>query len=237
VTVRELTADDAAWAAELMEQRRQVYAGYSPVFWRPAQGVTGLYTRFLQRQIVSPANVALRTDHGFIIGQRRGTEGFVDDFVIDEAGRWDADGADLLLETWQRLSAEGGFDAVRVVTAHADAEKSRMLGSLSLELADQWWVHEVEPTGQPGPVARVEGAGFSGILGPVPPVYDPGGPVLHIDRLASDADLTAVEAESSALGAVLLVVPAAPGSAQSTALDRLGWSVASDWYLGQPSAS
>src|ERR1700677_3434848 len=225
------------WAAELMEQRRQVYAGYSPVFWRLAQGVTGLHARFLQRQIVSPANVALRTDHGFIIGQRRGAEGFVDDFAIDEAGRWDADGADLPLETWQRLSAEGGFCAVRVVTAHADAEKSRILGSLSLELADQWWVHEVQPTGQPGPVARVKGAGFSGILGPVPPVYDPCGPVLHIDRLASDADLTAVEAESAALGAVLLVVPAAPGSAQSIALDRLGWSVATDWYLGQPSAS
>ena len=60
IAVRELTADDAAWAAELMEQRRQVYARYSPVFWRPAQGVTGLHERFLRRQIASPANVALR---------------------------------------------------------------------------------------------------------------------------------------------------------------------------------
>src|ERR1700685_3172464 len=120
MTVRELTADDAMWAAELMEQRRQVYASYSPVFWRPAQGVTGLHARFLRRQIASPANLALRTDHGFIIGQRQGGEGFVDDFAVDAEGRWDTDGADLLRATWQRLAAESGFDALRVVTAHAD---------------------------------------------------------------------------------------------------------------------
>jgi len=52
--VREMTEDDAAWAAALMEQRRQVYAGYSPVFWRPRPGITGLHTRFLLRQIASP---------------------------------------------------------------------------------------------------------------------------------------------------------------------------------------
>jgi hypothetical protein len=87
------------------------------------------------------------------------------------------------------------------------------------------------------PPARVEGTGFSGILGPAPPVYDPGGPVLHIDRLADDADMTRVEAESAAMGAVLLVVPAVAGSPQADELTRLGWTVASDWYLGQPTAT
>jgi len=56
-------------------------------------------------------------------------------------------------------------------------------------------------------------------------VYDPGGPVLLVGRLAPDADLAAVEAEAAALGAVLLVVPAAPGS-RSAGLDRPGWSPA-----------
>jgi hypothetical protein len=49
-----MTEDDAAWAAALREQRRQVYAGYSPVFWRPRPGVTGLHTRFLRRLIAIP---------------------------------------------------------------------------------------------------------------------------------------------------------------------------------------
>jgi hypothetical protein len=154
VPVRELTAADAAWAAELMEQRRQLYAHYSPVFWRPAPGVTGLHARFLRRQIASPANVALRTDHGFIIGQRQAGEGFVDDFAVDAEGSWETDGADLLDATWQRLAAEGGFDAMRVVTAHADQEKSRMLGRLSLELVNQWWVRELHPRVPLSPLAH-----------------------------------------------------------------------------------
>ncbi len=56
-----MTADDASWAAGLMERRRQVYAAYSPVFWRPRPGVTGLHARFLGRQIGAAGYVALRT--------------------------------------------------------------------------------------------------------------------------------------------------------------------------------
>ena len=197
--VRELTGDDAAWAAELMERRREVYAHYSPVFWRPRKGVTGLHERFLRRQIASPANVALRTEHGFIIGQRRGragaSEGFVDDFAVDEAGSWDGDGAALLLATWQRLQADGAgadADAVRVVTAHADEAKAGMLGRLKL------------------------------------------GPVLLLDHLSDDADVTAVEREAAMMGAVLVIVPATPGSARAGQLRSPGWSVASDWYQGRP---
>ena len=47
--LREMMADDAAWAAGLMERRRQVYAGYSPVFWRPRPGAACLHARFLGR--------------------------------------------------------------------------------------------------------------------------------------------------------------------------------------------
>jgi hypothetical protein len=187
-----MTADDAAWAAGLMERRRQVYAGYSPVFWRPRPGVTGLHARFLSRQIASPGYVALRTGHGFLIGQRRGQEGFVDDFAVDETAGWDGDGAALLAAAWRRWEPDG-VEAVRVVTAHADHDKRAMLGALSLQLAEQWWVRELEPA-------------------PVPPGQPAPG-----------------------LGAVLLVLPAAPGSRWSDRLaHRPGWTVASDWYLGCP---
>ena len=181
---------------------------------------------------------ALRTKHGFIIGQLRGREGFVDDFAVDETGRWDRDGAGLLLAMWHRLraGARDSLDAVRVVTAHADEEKCLMLSRLSLELAEQWWVREVRPVGPARLAGRVGGASFSGLLGPAPPVYDPGGPVLFVERLADDADLTAVEREAAETGAILLVVPATPGSARAHELRRPGWSVASDWYLGRPAA-
>jgi GNAT superfamily N-acetyltransferase len=243
-----MAAGDAAWAAGLMERRRQVYAGYSPVFWRPRPGVTGLHARFLARQLASPGFLALRTGHGFLIGQRRDQEAFVDDFAVDETARWDGDGAALLLAAWHRWAADG-LDAVRVVTAHADNDKCAMLSALSLELAEQWWVRELSPgdrdvqaipAGQPAPAGQaapagpVTGAGFSGLLGPAPPVYDPGGPVLLVSDLAGP-DLASVEREAARMGAVLLIVPAAPASARAAAIARRpGWTVASDWYLGRP---
>jgi GNAT superfamily N-acetyltransferase len=242
-----MTSGDAAWAAGLMERRRQVYAAYSPVFWRPRPGVTGLHTRFLGRQIGSPGYLALRTGHGFLIGQRRGQEGFVDDFAVDEPASWDGDGAALLLAAWRRWAADG-LEAVRVVTAHADEDKCAMLAALTLELAEQWWVRELSPgehESQGGQVATpgpVTGTGFSGLLGPAPPVYDPGGPVLLVAELAAGADLAGadlagVEREAAGMGAVLLIVPAAPASARAAAIARRpGWSVASDWYLGRPGA-
>jgi hypothetical protein len=238
-----MTADDVAWAAGLMERRRQVYAAYSPVFWRPRPGVTGLHVRFLGRQLTLPGYLALRTGHSFLIGQRRDQEAFVDDFAIDETARWDADGATLLLAAWHRWAADG-TEAVRVVTAHADEDKCAMLAALSLELAEQWWVRALSPEGDepPGTPAGqstsawpVTGAGFSGFLGPAPPVYDPGGPVLQVGDLAADADLASVEREAAGMGAVLLIVPAVPASARAAAIARRpGWTVASDWYLGCP---
>jgi hypothetical protein len=81
----------------------------------------------------------------------------------------------------------------------------------------------------------VTGAGFSGLLGPAPPVYDPGSPVLLLSNLAGDAGLAGVEREAAGMGAVLLIVPAAPASARAAAIARSpGWTVASDWYLGRP---
>lgn len=227
--------------------------------------MTGLHTRFLRRLIATPENAALRGDHAFIIAQPRPGQGFVDDFAIGQGGRWDRDGAARLVAAWRQLSA-AGCQSMRVVTAHADTAKSHLLSVLSLRLTEQWWVRELtpatppssrDPSHNPGPgqgpspgpssdrspdrdpsPGRICGTGFSGIFGPAPPVYDPGGPVVDADRLADDADLAAVADEVAALGAVLLIVPAAPGTPRSAELRAApGWSVASDWYEGQPAAS
>jgi hypothetical protein len=234
VETRILAPQDAPWAAGLMAERRELYATYSPVFWRPARGVTGLHARFLRHQIEAAGNVALRTGHGFIIAQARAGAGFVDDFAVDGAGTWRDDGAALLRAAWQRLAAAGA-GTVRVVTAKADRAKAEMLAALSLRVADEWWVKPLTATGQaPAGMSQVTGTGFSGSLGPAPAVYDPGGPVLHAETVAGDADVAVLEREAAAMGAVLAVVPAPPGSDRSQRLDRRGWDVASQWYLGQP---
>jgi hypothetical protein len=68
MNIRTFETDDARWAAEIMERRRQVYAGFSAVFWRPARGVVDLHARFIRRLVADGSNVCLRADHGFVIG-------------------------------------------------------------------------------------------------------------------------------------------------------------------------
>jgi hypothetical protein len=221
-----------------MERRRQEYARYSPVFWQPAKNVLDLHAEFLRRQISSETNIALRTDHGFIICERRPQEGFVDDFAVEHPGSWHDEGAMLLLAAAERLSAGMSTPVLRVVTAHADRPKVNMLASQSFRLAEQWWVLELQPargtaSGDRAAVPdRVGGLGFSGILGPAPPVYDPGGPVFLAERVEVGADISIIEREAAALGAVLAIVPAAPETDRARELRRRRWSVASDWYVG-----
>jgi hypothetical protein len=228
-----MRAGDARWAAGLMERQRQAHAGYSPVFWRPAEGAAGLHERFLRRQILSEATAALRTRHGFIICERRPSVGLVDDFTVAPPGTWGSDGAALLLAAAGVLAADG-ISAVRVVTAHADRAKAGMLACLSLSLAEQWWVRELRPGRQPAAPGRVSGPGFSGMLGPAPPIYDPGGLVFLADQAGERADTEAIACAAQALGAVLAVIPAVPGTALAEALPRKGWTIASDWYVGWP---
>jgi len=244
MAVTELTPDDADWAADLMVARRREYEDYSPVFWHPAAHARAVHVRFLRRQIANPATVALRSPRGFLIAQLRPAEAFVDDFALDPAGTWAEDGAELLLAAWARVGTTD-VTALRVVTARADEPKSALLRSLGLRLVEQWWVHDLPaapskaagPDPRLAPPERIEGPGFSGLLGPAPPVYDPGGPVLLADRVTAGADLAVLTAEATRRGAVLLVVPAPPGSAHARELAGRGWAVASDWYFGLPSAA
>ena len=76
---------------------------------------------------------------------------------------------------------------------------------------------------------RIDGPGFSALFGPAPPVYDPGGPVLSADDVADGADAASLAAEAIRRGAVLLVVPAVPGTARAREVSGPGWQLASDW--------
>jgi len=234
--VTEMSAGDAQWAAGLMEKRRRDYERYSPVFWRPAEGVVGLHEQFLRDRITAATTVAFRTGHGFIIGEQRGPKGFVDDFAIEPPGAWDSDGAALLLAAADRLAAADGVATVVVVTAHADRAKNGMLASLSLTLAEQWWVRALPPLGPAAAPGRLRGPGFSGELGPAPAVYDPGGPVFRNDRAGEHTDVDAIEVAAAAHGAVLAVLPTAPDTVREQQLRQKGWHVASDWYAGIPEA-
>ena len=73
--------------------------------------------------------------------------------------------------------------------------------------------------------------GFEAIVGPAPPVYDPGGPVCLAARLDGPDALPHLERYGAAARAVLAIVPLATGREDVRAvLVARGYALASEWY-------
>jgi hypothetical protein len=231
--IRPMTAGDVSWAARLSARRRAEHAADSPVSWRPAPRVRGQHAAFLAGQITNPLNVALRANDGFIIGQRRGSEMFVDDFVVGRPEQWVTDGSALLLYAHAELASRGA-DTVRVVTAAADRAKVRMLTRAGLRTAENWWVLPVDDAAGIPVLGPVEADGVRGVVAAAPPVYDPGGAVFTASVVSGDLEPERVAAVAAERGCVLAVAPVLPGSADEYALLACGWTIASKWFTGVP---
>jgi hypothetical protein len=232
----EMSEADFVWAAQLMERRRERYAHYSPVFWRPARGIVDFHARFLRASGARAGATALRTARGFIISWPNQGRCFVDDFAVEEDSLWAGEGKALLLAAWRR--ARGAEQhSLRVVTARRDEPKRAMLIELGLTANARWWVKELTATGParaPGPLDILD---VPAQLVAAPPVYDPGGPVCLLGDV--DASRAAAAAESAAAaGAVLVIVQReggdAPVPAAEPALEAAGYHNPSELYQGRP---
>jgi hypothetical protein len=230
-----MTADDFAWAAQMMQRRRELYARYSPVFWRPAQGIETLHAQFLAWCSKRPGAVALRSEHGFIVSYPQQGCCFVDDFAVDEPSLWATEGKELLLGAWRRARSTEQA-ALRVVTARRDEAKRSMLIDIGLVVTGRWWVNELTPTGAPRPHGPITLGDVEAQLVAAPPVYDPGGSVCLLGAL--DADRAGVAAEAAAAaGAVLAIVQREGAGAVPAAeplLEAAGYHNPAEFYQGQP---
>lgn len=227
--------DDFAWAAELMEARRAAYERFSPVFWRPAQGVRTMHADFMRAQVEAGSAVALRSEQGFLLAAIGDGRYDVDDCAVRSEEGWATEGRRLL----ESLSELGPLDRsarVRVVTARQDDAKRRALQELGLEVVARWWVralHPVEPA--EASFAPVDLGGVSAMLVPAPPVYAPGGPVCILGDVDAELAVRSVDAAEAA-GAVLAVVTrdTAPHPTPPTdaVLEAAGFDNVSEFYEG-----
>ena len=170
--VREMNAADFDWAADLMDRRRQQYAQYSPVFWRPAKDVAAGHADFLRATCARPGAVALRTDGGFAMSTGNDGRCFVDDFAVEDADLWATEGRELLLAVWAAARSDDQR-TLRAVTARRDEPKRDLLAGLGLEVAARWWIKELEPTGDATTWGPVTLGAATALIMPAPPVYDP----------------------------------------------------------------
>ena len=147
-----MQADVPAMTA-LASLRREQYARYQPVFWRPAARATGTHRIYLSSLVARDEVITLVSEEagqlsGFLVAALNpappvydpgGLTCDIDDFVVAPATRWPTTGVRLLRAGLARAAQRGAVQAV-VVTAHLDEPKRQALRACGLEVASEWWV-------------------------------------------------------------------------------------------------
>jgi hypothetical protein len=133
--------------------RREQYARYQPLFWRPAAGAVDKHRPYLARLVGDDNVISLVSDEagrltGFLIAALTGAPVvydpggptcLIDDFVVAYGDRWQTTGIRLLRAGLAEAGRRGAVQAV-VVTAHLDQPKREALRACGLEPASEWWV-------------------------------------------------------------------------------------------------
>jgi len=133
--------------------RREQYARYQPLFWRPAVAASDKHHTYLGSLVASDEVITLVSEEagqltGFLIATLNpappvydpgGLTCDIDDFVVTPATKWPTTGARLLRAGLAQAGQRGAVQAV-VVTAHLDQPKRQVLRACGLEVASEWWV-------------------------------------------------------------------------------------------------
>lgn len=160
--IRAASQADVAAMTGLAAIRREQYARYQPVFWRPAADARDKHRAYLARLVADSQVVTLVSEEvaseeaasedgqltGMLIAtlvpappvyNPGGLTCQIDDFVVVPAARWTVTGVALLRAGLAEAGRRGAVQAV-VVTAQRDSAKREALRSCGLEVASEWWV-------------------------------------------------------------------------------------------------
>jgi GNAT superfamily N-acetyltransferase len=151
--IRDAVQADVPAMAALAAIRREQYARYQPLFWRPDAAAPDKHRTYLGRLVASDEVITLVSEEagqltGFLIAALHpappvydpgGLTCDIDDFVVTPAGRWMTTGVELLRAALAQAARRGAVQAV-VVTAHLDQPKRQALQACGLEVASEWWV-------------------------------------------------------------------------------------------------
>jgi hypothetical protein len=151
--IRPAVQADVGAIAALVAIRREQYASYQPLFWRPAADAQDKHRPYLTRLVASDEVITLVSEEagqltGFLIAtlgpapavyDPGGLTCQIDDFVIAPAAKWPTAGVELLRAGLAEAGRRGAVQAV-VVAGHLDHPKRQALSACGLEVASEWWV-------------------------------------------------------------------------------------------------
>lgn len=150
--VRCAVVADVEEMAAMADARRNRYARYQPVFWRPASNAAEVQRPYLAKLVGDQDVMTLVSEEsgtltGFLIATIRPSPPVydpgsltcsIDDFDVIP-GRWATTGVRLLRSAIERARERGAIQTV-VVTAHLDEAKRAALRTCGLAIASEWWV-------------------------------------------------------------------------------------------------
>ncbi len=139
--------------ATLASMRREQYARYQPVYWRPAADAQEKQRPYFAKLVAHDEVICLVSEEagqvtGFLIAMLTAAPGVydpggltcqIDDFVVVTAARWPTTGVQLLRAGLAEAARRGAIQAV-VVTGHLDQPKREALRACGLDIASEWWV-------------------------------------------------------------------------------------------------
>ncbi|PON12587.1 hypothetical protein C2W62_38840 [Candidatus Entotheonella serta] len=154
--IRPVTAADVPRILELLQQRRETYQHYAPVFWRIAERAVEKHDPFI-RGLVDNADVLTivhesnkRVDGVLIatlidappVYDPGGKVCMIDDYVVESPELWREVGIRLLGHCHDWARAQGGVLQI-IVCAQKDMPKAAMLKGMGAEVASEWYVREL----------------------------------------------------------------------------------------------
>jgi hypothetical protein len=151
-----------SWQAPVLAStRREQYAQYQPLFWRPAADAQDKHLVYLAGLVARGDVISLVSDEagqlsGFLIATLTpapavydpgGLTCVIDDFVVGP-GQWQTAGAELLGAGLAEAARRNAVQAV-VVTGHLDQPKRQALRTSGLEIASECRVTSQPPLESP----------------------------------------------------------------------------------------
>jgi hypothetical protein len=202
----------------------------APIFWRPAPESAKNHRAFVEQLLTDAGGKGYRTDASVLIAAPRGDGWLIDDAYVP-GERW-ADGDGQVL--WDAVAVDCGGSAVRFVCPAYERERGEFARGVGLELAESWWLVELEGSGGGRPGAEIDLPGAAALTVGAPPVYAPPGPILFLPAPTDAARaLPAAVEEAPKLGCAAVVVNQKAGERELQAeLTRAGFRRHCDYYTG-----
>lgn len=154
--IRDATVADVPRISALLQQRREIYQSYSPIFWNIADGAAEKQMPFLQSLVENADIFTIVHENGEHVNgvlfastmnappvyDPGGKVCMIDDYMVEAPELW-PDVGHRLLEHCRDWAQGQGCVLQIIVCGQKDVPKATMLKGVGAEVASEWYVKAI----------------------------------------------------------------------------------------------